>query len=231
MNLPGLYHPGSSVLHRMGAGPKLLGLLLLGILTGLAPAMGPAQVWPAPPWLGAQLWVSLFVLLAGVLVWTLARLPVVMLRPVAVGAGVLVVALAAVQWWVNGWPAALGMTARLVGLLLAAWAVTATTRVSELLQVVTDALAPLRRFGVPVERIGLAVALTIRAIPMIADGLHRAREARSARGAPAGLRGLPGLTVNTVVHTIRLADAMGEALIARGGLDRAAPDSGRSTVG
>lgn len=210
----GLYRPGATVLHRAGAGGKLLALLAAGVLAGVAGALTGAP----------QLALSGALALAGAIAWLVARLPVSLLRPALAPFGVLLVALAAVQWWSRGPEAAAGTAARLVGLLLLAVMVSATTRVSAILDAVIAALGPLRRLGVPTERIGLAVALAIRAIPVLAGGMRRAREARIARQAPGGLRGLPGLAVPTVVSAMRTADAMGDALVARGGPDLSVPD-------
>jgi biotin transport system permease protein len=74
-------------------------------------------------------------------------------------------------------------------------------------------LAPLRRFGVNPERVGLVLAMTLRCIPLLSGLVSDVTEARKARGLGFSLR---ALAVPVVVGALRTADAMGEALAARG---------------
>ena len=60
---------------------------------------------------------------------------------------------------------------------------------------------------------GLAVALVIRSIPVIVELSRTAREARMARGMQRSVR---AFVTPLVIRTVRHADRVGEALIARG---------------
>ena len=91
--------------------------------------------------------------------------------------------------------------------------VTLTTRVTAMLDVCQRLLRPLRRIGVDPDRIGLVLALTIRCIPLMVDIVHAVSEARKARGAGFSIR---AIAAPAVVRALRSADAMGDALIARG---------------
>ena len=193
----GLYHPGSSVLHRIPAGWKLLGMLLsiIGVI-GLS-----------TPW---QLAGAAAVLAVG---FVIARIP----------ARVVLAQLWPMRWFllfIAVFQVIFGSPERAVmvcGSLLItvgiAALVTLTTRITELLDVCQRLLRPLRRFGVDPDRVGLVLALTIRCIPLLVDIVRDVSDARKARGAGFSLR---ALAAPAVVRALRSADAMGDALIARG---------------
>ena len=195
--LTSTYQPGTSLLHRSGAGAKLLGLLVFS--TVLVAWQSPMKV------LGG------FVLVAGLYglggfgvrtlvgqVWPL-RWFVLFLLPF--------------QWWTAGWQAAVTVVGTLVVAVVAAALVSLTTRVTDLLDVIARLLEPARAIGVDPERVALLLALTIRAVPVIAGTLQEARDARRARGLEHSTR---ALVTPIVVRTIRHADRVGEALAARG---------------
>lgn len=195
--LTGGYQPGTSLLHRAGAGVKLLGLLVFS--TALV-------VWRLPVMVLVCLCVV--VVLYGVggfgirtfaaQVWPL-RWFVLFLLPF--------------QWWTAGWQAAVGIVGTLVLAVLGAGLVSLTTRVTDLLDVVTRLLQPARAVGVDPDRVALLLTLTIRAVPVIAGTLQEARDARRARGLERSTR---ALVTPVVVRTIRHADRVGDALAARG---------------
>jgi biotin transport system permease protein len=91
--------------------------------------------------------------------------------------------------------------------------VTLTTRVTDMLDALMRVLGPVQRVGVDPARIALLLALTIRCVPMLAAIVTSVREAQVARGAG---RNPLALAVPVVVRTLRAADALGEALTARG---------------
>jgi biotin transport system permease protein len=157
--------------------------------------------------------------LAGVLLvglWT-ARLPVRVLARQARAVAVWVVALFVVHALVTDVLTGLATALRLLALVLAAAVVTATTRVTALVAVVERLCAPLRLVGVRPARIGLAVALALRFIPLVAERADRIREAQAARGARVrGPRALVRLVVPLLVSVLQLAHTVGEALDARG---------------
>ena len=193
----GLYRPGRSPIHRVAAGLKLLALLVG--TTALVLARSPAAV------------------LVGVLVVVLAAATAALppevlwqqLRPLRW----FVVVLVPLQLWAGGWRATVVSVGTLLVTVAAAAVVTLTTRVTAILDVVERLAAPLRRFGVDPERIALVLALTIRAVPVLASTLDEVRDARRARGLERSPR---ALLVPLVVRTLRHADRLGEALAARG---------------
>ena len=135
----------------------------------------------------------------------------------------LVVGLVALQALTAGWTAAVTVTGRLVVAVVLAGLITLTTRVVDLLDVFERVLRPLRRVGVDSERVALVLALAIRAVPVVAGLAVEVRDAQRARGPRGSVR---AYAVPLVVRTLRHADALGEALVARG-LDDPPPVRGR----
>lgn len=195
--LTSTYQPGSSVLHRSAAGVKLLGLLVFSTL--LVAFQSPVTVLAGFVVVAGLYGVAGFGVRAIVRqVWPL-RWFVIFLLPF--------------QWWTAGWQAAVAVVGTLVVAVAGAALITLTTRVSDLLDVIARVLEPARVIGVDPERVALLLALTIRAVPVIAATLQEARDARRARGLERSTR---ALVTPVVVRTIRHADRVGDALAARG---------------
>ncbi len=195
--LVGLFLPRDSPVHRAPAGLKLavlaVGLLVLGIVRSpLAVAVGA---------------------LAVVAVAALARL-----RPREVWSQVrpvlwFGVVLAAAQLWLSGPVAAAVSVGFLVVAVASAGLVTLTTRTTDLLDALVTTLRPLRRVGVDPDRVALLLALTVRSIAVLDEIGRQVREARRARGAERSAR---ALVVPLAIRSLRYADRLGEALMARG---------------
>lgn len=195
--LSGLYVPGHSWLHRAPAGAKLVGLLLF--MTALL---------ARPTWWG--------VVGAGVLVVAgllLAGVPAGVVGAQAWGLRWFLLVFAALQLWVAGWERTVVVVGGLLVAVLAASAVTLTTRVADMMDAVIAGARPLRRVGVDPERLGLLLALSIRSIPVVAATYAENRQARIARGLE---RSPKAVLVPLVVRTVRHADRVGDALAARG---------------
>ena len=194
----GLYHPGTSLLHRTPAGAKVL---VFAALT-LAIALTAGGVWTLPA--AGCLTVALY-LLAGLgirpllLQLSAARwIVLVMLVTQVVFLPVLV---------------ALTNTARVLIVIVLAALITLTTRIPALLDATERALGPFQRFGVNPAAIGLLLALTITAIPVIGGFATAIREAQRARGAPVRLQ---SFVVPLLVMSLKHSDELADALTARG---------------
>lgn len=188
----GSYHPGQSVIHRCPAGPKLLGLLL---------ALAAALRFPMPA------------LVPTIALYLLARVPprlaIAQIRPM----WPLLLMVGVFQAATSGfWRAGEVVVGLLVAIALAGL-VTLTTKISVMLDALARGVRPLRRFGVDPERVALLLALTIRCVPLLVDIVREVKEAQWARGAG---RNPLALAVPVVVRALRAADALGEALAARG---------------
>ena len=193
----GLYVPGTSLVHRAPAGLKLVVMVTAGV----------ASVFLRAPW---QVAAALTVVL---LAYRVAGLPprtvVRQVRPLLwIG-----LATAGFHLVVNGWERAVGVVGVLAVLLLLAALVTLTTRTTDLVDAVVTACRPLRALRVDPERVGLMIALGIRCVPVVVGLAEGVRDAQRARGLTASPR---AFAVPLIVRTLRHADALGEALAARG---------------
>jgi biotin transport system permease protein len=196
-NTVGLYVPGSSVLHRLPAGVKLLAMVAAGV----------GSVFLDRPW---QVAVALGVVL---LLYVGARLsPRVVARQVRPLVWLLGFT-AVFHLVVNGWERASVVVGVLVTLVLLASLVTLTTRTTDLVDAVVAGCRPLRVLRVDPERVGLLIALGIRCVPVVTGLAEEVRDAQRARGLAASPR---AFAVPLLVRSLRHADALGEALTARG---------------
>lgn len=197
MSLLGLYRPGDTVLHRTPVGVKLAGLAVFGL--AVATVRGSAST------LGF-LAVAVTLALAGRIG---VRPTLRALRPLLI----VFVLLGTYQWWQRGWPVAAEVVGDLVSLVVAATIVTATTPMDALLDTFVRCARPLERFGANPDRIGLAMALMVRAVPGLYDLARETREAAKARGLERNPR---ALLIPLTLRTIARARTTGDALAARG---------------
>lgn len=197
MTALGLYLPGDSPLHRARAGHKLLGLVLAG----------------AGSFLLDQPWQVGLALLAVAAAYRIAglrlRLVLVQLRPLVWVAGFA----ALFHLLVSGWERAMVVLGVLAVLVLLAGLVTLTTRTTAMVDAIVHVVGPLRRVGVDPDRVGLMLTLGIRCVPLVVGLAEEVREAQLARGLGASPR---AFAVPLIVRSLRHADALGEALVARG---------------
>lgn len=192
----GVYVPGDSPLHRLGAGWKLMLLAASVVVVAMLP-----EWWMAAIALGVA--VALFAV-AGI-PWRVAvrqLVPVLWILAIAAPLNALF----------SGWESALAMSLRVSAFVALAAVVTLTTRVSAMLDAMQRALRPLGD-RVDADRIGLVLAMTVRAVPLMVEIVRAVLEARRARGAEGSMR---AVAVPVVVRALQTADGMGEALIARG---------------
>ena len=197
----GLYRPGTSLLHRAPA------LLKLGLL---AVAMILVGVVADPLLLAGEL-------IAVVALYALAGIPptaawpqigpILWILVFAVPVQVLVAGGSAAGWTTAGL-----MAGRLLVAVALAALFTLTTTVTAVLEAFQILLRPFHRW-VDADRVGLLVALTIRCIPLVAEIVREVLDARRARGAQGSV---VALAVPVVVRSLYAADAIGEALAARG---------------
>jgi biotin transport system permease protein len=197
VNALGLYVPGASVVHRLPAGVKLLLLLLVGAGSVLLDS------W----WQVAALLV--LVLGAYPLAGLSLRTALSQVRPLVWIAGFAAV----VHVVVSGWERAGVVLGVLASLVLLAALVTLTTRATAMVDAIVTACRPLRAVGIDPERVGLVLTLGIRCVPVVVGLAEEVREAQLARGLGASPR---AFAVPLIVRSLRHADALGEALVARG---------------
>ncbi|MBN9736547.1 MULTISPECIES: energy-coupling factor transporter transmembrane component T [unclassified Pseudonocardia] len=205
----GLYEPGTSPLHRAPAGPSLLVVLVVA---------GGTVLTSDPRILGAVCGVV-------ALGYVVARIPWRRIRPLLRTLVLLLVLIGVVQWWLLGPDRALVIALRLVAAIGVATLFTLTTRVDDLVGAVERGLGPFRRFGVDPERLGLLVGLTIQSVGTLSGIAGQVRAAARARRAGGSVT---AFAVPFMIRTLRHADALGEALAARGWGDGPDDRSGQS---
>ncbi|KWX68652.1 CbiQ family ECF transporter T component [Mycobacterium sp. NAZ190054] len=198
MTVLGDYRPGRSWLHRIPAGVKLIGL---GVVIVTMTVMVDSPL---------RLGVAAAAVLVGVVSARLSVIAlIVQLRQVLWVVGVIF----ALQVLLTDWRRALVVCGVLLLAVCLAATVTMTTRTTDMLDAATRAMTPLARFGFPVRQVAVALALTIRSIPLLVQIIGQVEEARRARG----LRISPRIVfVPVIVAALRAADDFSEALIARG---------------
>ena len=188
-----LYSDIPSWLHKVPAGAKLLVLALCGLgLLFVTDVRGQAAAFAVV----TLLYVSLGA----------ASRPTRRLVLVALVASLLVGTLHAAtgQPWVGLTSGLRMMSATMLGAML-----TATTRFGDLLDVAEWLLAPLARFGLPVERLALQLGLMMRFAEQFFVQWQRLADAYQVRtGRSGGLRLFAPLSIHMLITARKVADAL-----------------------
>lgn len=193
-----LYRPGDGPWHRMPAGPKAVVLLL--VVLGVC--LLPASWWGAA--VTAAVCVGCYAVRGAGMRELVRQLVVVRWMIVVIAAGQLVFA---------GPEDAVANVARVTAAVVISGLLTSTTPLGELLEVLERALKPLALLRIDPDRAALTVAVTVSTLPVLARIEREVREAQRARGGGRSLRlfAMPFLVV-----ALKHADALGDALTARG---------------
>ncbi|MCU1542793.1 MAG: cobalt transporter permease [Microbacteriaceae bacterium] len=193
-----IYRPGTSSLHRLSAGPKILFFAILTLIMGLSltslPMLAIALVVVVGLYVLAGFGLTGFARQALALRWVLLAMliPQLVFLPIETAA-------------IN--------SSRVLLVILACTLLSMTTRVPALLEACERGLTPLWRFGVDPRRIGLVLALTLTTIPTIVRFGMDIRDAQRARGITPWPH---TFVVPLLVASLRHADHLAEALVARG---------------
>ncbi len=192
-----LYSPGTSVLHRLPPALKLLALMIGATILFLnenflltaAAAMAVLALY-----LLAQLSLKQALAQLRPLVWIFAIFFVL-------------------QWVFSGLELAAYVVLRLAALILLASLVTLTTRSSDMIDTLTRALRILKPIGANPAKIGLAISLALRFIPVLAQITADVREAQKARGLE---RSVIAVAMPVAIRTLKMADDISDAIESRG---------------
>jgi biotin transport system permease protein len=185
-----------SVVHRTPVGLKLLALLIAG-----------STLFLVNDWRWLTVFCAMVVLLYAVagIGW---RVLWDRLRPLVL----LLAALFAAQLLLGDARQAVAMVLRFSGLVLFATLVTLTSRTSDMVAALERVLRPLARFGIDATQISLVISLALRFIPVLGERVTQIREAQRARGLD---RNILALAVPLLLHCLRMADAVADAIDAR----------------
>ncbi|MCL2470537.1 MAG: energy-coupling factor transporter transmembrane protein EcfT [Propionibacteriaceae bacterium] len=191
-----LYLRGDSLIHRTPAWLKLALLCVCGTSVMLV---------NSPFILGVALGVVIISL-------AVARIRLAVVWRISRTILLFVLVIAACQWFFASLIVAVMISLRILFLVAAANLLTLTTEMSDLITTVDTLLSPLRRWGLYPDKVGIAIALTLRFIPVLVEQGAMIREAQSARGVKARFTYL----VPLIIRTLRMAEGVGEALEVRG---------------
>ena len=197
MSLTTTYLPGDTVIHRLPAGIKLVLLAATGV------ALTVRNLW----------WEPVAVLGVVLACYLLAGFPVRTLAAQLRSMSWVLLAISVFQLVVSGWQSMVDVIITLAAMVLAAGLVSLTTGMEALTEVLLRILRPFRRFGVAPERMALLISLSVRSVSVIAGLAQEVRDAQRARGLGRSAR---AFAVPLLVRSLRHAEALGEALMARG---------------
>jgi energy-coupling factor transport system permease protein len=218
--------PGRTVIHDLWAGTKLIVVAAIGVLLTFYPGWIPiglvAVLVLTTAWLAriprgvlpsVPVWMWILVLLGGVTATFAAGSPEVTVGSVTVGLG--------------GLLSFLRITVLSIVLLGLGALVSWTTNVAEIAPAVAKLGRPLRPLRIPVDDWAVALALALRAFPMLIDEfriLFAARRLRPREPATTGRERrhrwsaeIVDLLAAAITVALRRADEMGDAITARGG--------------
>jgi len=218
--------PGTSPIHRLWAGTKLIVVFVASLLLAFYPGWVPIALmaalllvsarmaripWTALPSVPRWLWILL--LLGGV--------------TATLGGGAPALSLWGLDLEIGGLLKFLRFTA--LSIVLLGWGamVSWTTNVADVAPAVATLGRPLKALRVPVDDWAVALALSLRSFPMLLDEfrlLYAARRLRPRPVLPDGtarrrrwLGEIVDLMAAGVTVALRRADEMGDAITARGG--------------
>ena len=218
--------PGTSVIHELWAGTKLIVVLAISVLLvfypgwmmiGLMAALVGAAAWlahiprgalPSIPW-----WIWMLLLFGAV--------------TAALGGGEPVLHLWSWDFEAGGLLKFLRFTALAIVLLAVGAMVSWTTNVADVAPAIATLGRPLRLLRVPVDDWAVVLALALRAFPMLIDEFRLLYAARRLRPRPLQADGrakrrrwlteMVDLLAAGITVALRRADEMGDAITARGG--------------
>lgn len=219
--------PGRSVIHELWAGTKLLVVAGIGVLLTFYPGWVPigcvaalvlTAMWLAKIPRGA---------LPSIPRWLLILFVVAGVGPTLFGGGSPFVDLGSTEIGLGGLLSFLRITAVAIVLLGLGAMVSWTTNVAEIAPAVATLGRPLRALRIPIDDWAVALALALRAFPMLIDEFRilfaarrlRPKEVPTTRRARRRRWALEviDLLAAAITVALRRADEMGDAITARGG--------------
>jgi biotin transport system permease protein len=192
-----LFVPGDSPFHRLRAGWKYL-IMVLATFAGL---------------LLQNVFVSLGLLAAMLLALACCRVGLRYSWRLPWGVWLTAALLIGYQALLGQVLVGVVIAANLIAAIYAARILTMTTPGPVLIDALVSGLRWTRFVGLNPERIGLAVALMVRSLPVLLDSFNQVRDAARARGRE---RNYFAMVAPVVVRAVGYAQATGQAMAARG---------------
>ncbi|BBZ70822.1 CbiQ family ECF transporter T component [Mycobacterium paraseoulense] len=232
--------PGGSAIHNLWAGTKLLVVFGVSVLLTLYP--GWVTIGSVAALLLAAVWIARIP--RGALpsiprwLWVLLALGFV---TAALAGGSPALSIGGVSVWLGGALNFLRISALSVVLLGLGAMVSWTTNVAEIAPALTILGRPFKWLRIPVDEWAVALALALRAFPLLIEEFQVLYAARRLRpnhmpsSRKARVRQTAGNSIDLVaaaiVVTLRRADEMGDAITARGGIGQLSADPARPRLG
>ncbi|MDN4479077.1 CbiQ family ECF transporter T component [Demequina sp. SYSU T00039] len=196
ISLLGLYRPRRTPMHLTPAWAKML--FLLGITISCMVISDPVT--------------SIGITAACLLLLASTKPPLKATLKGMLAITVVAILTAGFQIWLGDYVRALDLAGDLIAISALALAITSSTSMEAMMDLVVTLAKPLR-WILPPETLGLMVALALRAIPEAARILVEARVAARARGMDRNLR---AILIPSASRTVGFALQLGQALHARG---------------
>lgn len=218
----GRYWPADSIIHRIDARTKLVGMIVLIVMLFLA------DNWPAMAF-NAVMIMAFFAVariplnqaIRSILPILFIVILTVLFNVLFVQGGEVYLDLGWLRISEDGVKLALFVGLRLILLLLLGSLLTMTTTSMDITEGIERLLAPFWRIGLPVHEFAFVVGTALRFLPQFADEFRSIRAAQISRGArlsTSPVRGVATLTsfmVPLFASVFRHADTLSEAMEAR----------------
>lgn len=221
----GGYLPGNSPLHRLGAGTKIVGFILMLVSVFVHPGRwGATATGLAVICLMAMTGVGWRVWLWGLMrfSWMLAITAGLHVAFAPDGSPVTILGRDMPFTW-EGLGNGLLFSLQLAEAVSLSMILTFTTTSSELTRGIQRLAAPLQRLGLPVEEYGTVMLLAMRFVPLVQQEVRTIVDAQKSRGVDFGaggvvsrVRSLPAVLVPALTAALRRADLLATAMSARG---------------
>ncbi|MGD1170970.1 CbiQ family ECF transporter T component [Mycobacterium seoulense] len=232
--------PGGSAIHNLWAGTKLLVVFGVSVLLTLYP--GWVTIGSVAALLLAAVWIARIPrgALPSIPRWLWVLLALGFLTAALAG-GSPAISIGGVSVWLGGALNFLRISALSVVLLGLGAMVSWTTNVAEIAPALTILGRPFKWLRIPVDEWAVALALALRAFPLLIEEFQVLYAARRLRpnhmpsSRKARVRQTAGNSIDlvaaAVVVTLRRADEMGDAITARGGIGQLSADPARPRLG
>ncbi|MDG6881010.1 Energy-coupling factor transporter transmembrane protein BioN [Phocoenobacter uteri] len=195
MNLS-LYVYGTSIVHKTSFLVKFISLLFLSTLLLTFP----------------NLWLSIGALVGVLGLFKLANFKITTVLQQTKPIFPFLVLLFAFQCFFADLTLAIISTTRLLALLLFASLLTLTTKSSVIIDSIEKHLYFLRYLKINPKKVGLAISLTLRFIPVLAIITQEVKEAQKVRGLE---KSIVAIAVPVIIRTLKMADDISAAIESR----------------
>jgi energy-coupling factor transport system ATP-binding protein len=109
----------------------------------------------------------------------------------------------------------LSLLSRVLAIMVSLSLYLAATPLRETLRAINKLLAPLSRIGLPARDIAMAVGISLRFVPVLTEEAERIYTAQASRGGKRGIRGTLSLIVPLLLRALERSEALATAMLLR----------------